>query len=168
MHQIAASTNTKGKFILQNNVFVATFRWPSCVGTQPRLQIRPSILSVINYNMTIIPIGALLISPSCICGGRPVPAALPDVIPFAVSLSIPDEACAGLVQVLAALGTFQTCSVPLQVRGDPQDVLVVYLVPAAHAERHQPLLWKRKSTKMFGERWTHLNVQQITTIRLIK
>lgn len=122
--------------------------------------------SIINYNMVIIPISALLISPSCICWGRPVPPALPDVIPFAVSLSIPDETCAGLVQVLAALGTFQTCSVPLQVRGDPQDVLVVYLVPAAHAERHQPLLWKRKSTKMFGEREHSFIVYKITTNKI--
>lgn len=73
---------------------------------------------------------------------RPVPAVLPDVVPFTVSLSVPDEARAGLVQVLAALGTFETGGVPLQVRGDPQDVLVVDLVPAAHAQRHQPLLWK--------------------------
>ena len=71
---------------------------------------------------------------------RPGPAVLPDVVPFTVRLSVPDEARAGLVQVLAALGTFETGGVPLQVRGDPQDVLVVDLVPAAHAQRHQPLL----------------------------
>ena len=81
---------------------------------------------------------------SCISEGgrpvRPVPAILPDVVPFTVSLSVPDEARAGLVQVLTALGTFETGGVPLQVRGDPQDVLVVDLVPAANAQRHQPLL----------------------------
>lgn len=73
---------------------------------------------------------------------RPVPAVLPDVVPFTVRLPVPDEARAGLVQVLAALGAFEAGGVPLQVRGDPQDVLVVDLVPAAHAQRYQPLFWK--------------------------
>lgn len=77
--------------------------------------------------------------------GTPAPAVLPDVVPFTVSLSIPDKACARLVQVLAALGTFQTGGVPFQVWRDPKDVLVVDLVPAAHAQRHQPLLWKHTS-----------------------
>lgn len=83
---------------------------------------------------------------SCICKCRPVPAALPDVVPFTVRLSVPDEARAGLVKVLAAFGTFETGGVPLQVRGDPQNVLVVDLVPAAHAQRHQPLLWKSSTS----------------------
>lgn len=88
----------------------------------------------------IIPIAVRLLLLSQSAGGRPVPAVLPDVVPFTVRLSLPDEARAGLVQVLAAFGTFETGGVPLQVRGDPQDVLVVDLVSAAHAQRHQPLL----------------------------
>lgn len=65
---------------------------------------------------------------------------LPDIVPFTVSLSVPHKASARLVQVLAALGALETRSVPFQVRRDPKDVLVVDLVPAAHAQRDKPLL----------------------------
>lgn len=41
---------------------------------------------------------------------------------------------------------------PFQVWRDPEDVLVVDLVPAAHAQRHQPLLWKHTSTSMPGHK----------------
>lgn len=70
------------------------------------------------------------------------PAVLPDVVPFAVRLSISDKARARFVKVLAALGTFETGGVPLQVRGDPQDILVVDLVAATRTQRHEALLWK--------------------------
>lgn len=92
----------------------------------------------------------------CRGSSRPVPAVLPDVVPFTVSLSVPDEARAGFVQVLAAFGTFETGGVPLQVRGDPQDVLVMDLVPAAHAQRYQPLLWKTSTSKTHHTHFTTL------------
>lgn len=106
--------------------------------------------------MVFIPVSVSL---TCVCKGLHGPAVLPDVVPFTVRLPVPDEARAGLVQVLAALGTFQTGSVPLQVGGHPQDILVVDLVPATHAKRHQPLLWKdtsRTDDTSVRNRCTHL------------
>lgn len=65
---------------------------------------------------------------------------LPCVISFTVSLSVSDKTGAGLVQVLAALCAFEAGRVPLQVRGDPQDVLVVYLTSTAHTHGDSRLL----------------------------
>lgn len=65
---------------------------------------------------------------------------LPYVVSFAVGLAVPDETSAGLVQVLTALCTLQTRRVPLQVRGDPQDILVMDLTSAAHTHGDPGLL----------------------------
>lgn len=58
---------------------------------------------------------------------------LPDIISFTICLSFADEASAALVQVLAALCALEAGCMPLQVRGHPHDVLVLYRAPAAHA-----------------------------------
>lgn len=68
---------------------------------------------------------------------------LPCVISFTIRLSVSDEASAGLVQVLAALCTLEAGCVPFQVRGDSQDVLVVYLTSTAHTHRESRLLCVR-------------------------
>lgn len=68
---------------------------------------------------------------------------LPCIISFTVSLSVSDEASAGLVQVLAALCTLEAGCMPLQVRGDSQDVLVVYLTSTAHTHCDSRLLCVR-------------------------
>lgn len=65
---------------------------------------------------------------------------LPYVVSFAVCLPVPDEASARLVQVLTALCALQTRRVPLQVRGDPQDILVMDLTSAAHTHGDPGLL----------------------------
>ena len=65
---------------------------------------------------------------------------LPCIISLTVSLPVSDEASAGLVQVLAALGALEAGCVPLQVGGHSQDVLVVYLTPTAHTHRDSRLL----------------------------
>lgn len=59
----------------------------------------------------------------------------PRIISFTVGFPVPDEASAGLVQILAALCTLEAGCMPLQVRGHSHDVLVVYLTSAAHAHR---------------------------------
>lgn len=68
---------------------------------------------------------------------------LPCIISFTVSLSVSDEASARLVQVLTALCTLETGCMPLQVRGDSQDVLVVYLTSTAHTHCDSRLLCVR-------------------------
>ena len=50
---------------------------------------------------------------------------LPDVVALAVGLAVPDEARAGLIEEHVALGAAETSGVPLEVRRDAQDVLVV-------------------------------------------
>lgn len=68
---------------------------------------------------------------------------LPCIISFTVRLSVSDEASAGLVQVLAALCTLEAGCMPLQVGGDSQDVLVVYLTSTAHTHCDSRLLCVR-------------------------
>lgn len=68
---------------------------------------------------------------------------LPGIVSLTVSLSVSDEASAALVQVLAALCTLEAGCVPLQVRGDSQDVLVVYLTSTAHTHCDSRLLCVR-------------------------
>lgn len=65
---------------------------------------------------------------------------LPYIISFAVGFSVSDETCAGLVQVLAALGALEAGSVPLQVRGHPQDVLVMDLASTSDTHGESLLL----------------------------
>lgn len=60
---------------------------------------------------------------------------LPYIISLAVRFPVPYEASARLVQVLVALHAFQTGCVPLQVRGDPQNILVMDLTAAAYTHR---------------------------------
>lgn len=71
---------------------------------------------------------------------RKVSQLLPYIISFAVCFAISDEASARLIQVLTAFRALQTRSMPLQVRGDPQDVLVVDLTPTAHTHCDSRLL----------------------------
>ena len=71
------------------------------------------------------------------------PSFLPCIVSFTVSLPVSDEASAGLVQILAALCTLEAGCVPLQVRGDSQDVLVVYLTSTAHTHGDSRLLCVR-------------------------
>lgn len=56
---------------------------------------------------------------------------------FTEGSSVSDEAGAGLIQRLLALRALQTLSVPLQIRGNPQDEAVPDLMPTAHAEGNQ-------------------------------
>lgn len=65
---------------------------------------------------------------------------LPYIISLAVRFPVPYEASARLVQVLVALHAFQTGCVPLQVRGDPQNILVMDLTAAAYTHRKFGLL----------------------------
>lgn len=71
---------------------------------------------------------------------------LPYIISLAICFPVPYEASACLVQVLVALHALQTGCVPLQVGGDPQDVLVMDLTAAAYTHRKSGLLctWKKK------------------------
>lgn len=73
---------------------------------------------------------------------------LPCIISFTVSLSVSDEASAGLVQVLAALCTLEAGCMPFQVRGDSQDVLVVYLTSTAHTHCDSRLLCEEGNALM--------------------
>ena len=73
----------------------------------------------------------------------PTPSFLPCIVSFTVSLPVSDETSAGLVQILAALCTLEAGCVPLQVRGDSQDVLVVYLTSTAHTHGDSRLLCVR-------------------------
>lgn len=80
---------------------------------------------------------------------------LPYVISFAVGLAIPDEASARLIQVLAAFRALQAGCMPLQVRGDSQDVLVMDLTSTADTHSDSGLLCRmyinvRHSTCMPG------------------
>ena len=59
----------------------------------------------------------------------------PDIVVLAVGLAVSNEAGAGLVEELVALGTAEAGGVPLQVRRDPQDVLVMDSATAAGAVR---------------------------------
>lgn len=51
----------------------------------------------------------------------------PDIIPFTVSLPVSYETRAVLVKKLTALLTLKTSCMPLQIRSDPEDVLVMNL-----------------------------------------
>ncbi len=66
---------------------------------------------------------------------------VPYVISLAVRLAVSDEASARLVQILTALCALQTGCVPLQVRGHPQDVLVMDLTSTADTHGDPRLLW---------------------------
>lgn len=68
----------------------------------------------------------------------------PNIVPLAVGLALPNEARARLVQELVALGALEAGGVPLQVGGHPQDVLVVDLGPAPHAQAQSSLLCKTR------------------------
>lgn len=72
------------------------------------------------------------------------PELLPRIISLTVGLSVSDEACARLVQVLAALCTLEAGCVPLQVRGHSEDVLVVYLTSTAYTHGDSRLLCVRQ------------------------
>ncbi len=66
---------------------------------------------------------------------------VPYVISLAVRLAVSDEASARLVQILTAFCALQTGCVPLQVRGHPQDVLIVDLTSTADTHGDPRLLW---------------------------
>lgn len=70
---------------------------------------------------------------------------LPDIVSFTVGFPVSDKAGTRLVQILITLRTLQTGSVPLEVRRDPQNILVMDLVPTADTQRDQPLFWRTKS-----------------------
>lgn len=57
----------------------------------------------------------------------------PAVVPLAVGLAVAQEARAGLVQRLPALGALEAGDVPLQVRRHPQQERVLDAAPAARA-----------------------------------
>lgn len=58
----------------------------------------------------------------------------PAVVPLAVGLAVAQEARAGLVQRLPALGALEAGDVPLQVRRHPQQERVLDAAPAARAQ----------------------------------
>lgn len=62
----------------------------------------------------------------------PILRHLPNVIPLAVGLALSDEAGTRLIKELMAFSTLETCCVPLQVWGYPQDILVVDLRSTPH------------------------------------
>lgn len=70
---------------------------------------------------------------------------LPNIVPFTVGFPVSDKAGTRLVQILIALCTLQTGSVPLEVWRDPQNILVVDLVSTADTQRDQPRFWRTKS-----------------------
>lgn len=67
---------------------------------------------------------------------------LPYIISFAIGFAVPDETSAGLIQVLAALCTFQAGCMPLQVGRDSQYVLVMDLTSTSYTHRESWLLCK--------------------------
>lgn len=76
----------------------------------------------------------------CRLFATPTRSVLPDVVSLAVSLPVAHEAGAGLVEELMAFGALKARGVPLQVRRHAEDVLIVDLRPAAHAQAEPPLL----------------------------
>lgn len=58
----------------------------------------------------------------------------PAVVPLAIGLAVAQEARAGLVQRLPALGALEAGDVPLQVRRHPQQEGVLDAAPAARAQ----------------------------------
>lgn len=72
---------------------------------------------------------------------------LPYIISFAVGFSVSDETCAGLIQVLAALGALQAGCVPLQVRRDSQYVLVMDLASTSDTHGESLLLCRDHTRK---------------------
>lgn len=67
----------------------------------------------------------------------------PNIVSLAVRFSVFNKAGTVFVQELMALGALKACSVPLEVRSYPQDVLVVDLRPAPHAHAQSSFLWNR-------------------------
>ena len=63
---------------------------------------------------------------------------LPGIVLLAEGLSVSDKAGTILVEEHLALGALEAGRVPLQVGCNPQDVLVVDLTPAPHAQRVLP------------------------------
>ena len=59
---------------------------------------------------------------------------LPDVVLLAEGLSVSDKAGTIFIKKHLALRALEAGRVPLEVRGHPQDVLVVDLPTAAHAK----------------------------------
>lgn len=64
-----------------------------------------------------------------------VTVCLPDIVGFAVGLSIAHEACTTLVQKLAALDALETLGMPLQIWCHTQYKLVVYFTATTETHR---------------------------------
>jgi len=71
---------------------------------------------------------------------------IPDVVLFAVSLSISDEAGAELVEELTAVVTAKTGGMPLHVWGHTQQVLVNNALFAPDTGRHFLIKQRPRST----------------------
>ena len=72
---------------------------------------------------------------------------LPEVVVLAEDLAVPDEAGAVLVEELLALAALQAGCVPLQVGGHSEDVLVVNLRAATHAQSGYATYKRKKENK---------------------
>ena len=72
---------------------------------------------------------------------------LPEVVVLAEDLAVPDEAGAVLVEELLALAALQAGCVPLQVGGHSEDVLVVNLRAATHAQSGYTTYKRKKENK---------------------
>jgi hypothetical protein len=59
---------------------------------------------------------------------------VPNVVILAEDFAVSDEASAVLVEELLALAALEAGSVPLEVGGHPEDVLIVDLASAANAQ----------------------------------
>lgn len=76
----------------------------------------------------------------------------PAVVPLAVGLAVAQEARAGLVQRLPALGALEAGDVPLQVRRHPQQERVLDAAAAARAQRQpRPSCGSRGVSERRGE-----------------
>lgn len=67
---------------------------------------------------------------------------LPHVILLAVGFAVPHKTRASLVEELLAGGTLEARRVPFEVRGHPQDPLVMNPTPASDALR-TPSFWQK-------------------------
>lgn len=78
----------------------------------------------------------------------------PAVISLAVGLAVAQEACAGLVQGLPALGALEAGDVPFQVRRYPQQEGVLDAAPAARAQGQPRPPCRERAEYGQGQRYT--------------
>ena len=79
---------------------------------------------------------------------------LPNIITFAVRLSVAHKTSTCLVQIRVAVRAFETACVPLQVGCYAENVLVLNLRSAADTHRYSTLLCKRNTKQNLRAPWS--------------